>query len=113
MHFIQGQTHAGTHVEGCYKYSETGADMASMPLESYLGEAAACNFTAKKAGEAVTAEDFRRAGVKSGDIVLAWGSRETVEDPPYMTVEVQNRRHYSWRFCISINCLVFIECRLI
>ena len=51
MHFIQGQTHAGTHVEGCYKYSETGADMASTPLESYLGEAAACNFTAKKAGK--------------------------------------------------------------
>ena len=43
MHFVQGQTHAGTHVEGAYKYSETGADLASMPLESYLGAAAACN----------------------------------------------------------------------
>ena len=87
MHFIQGQTHAGTHVEGAYKYSETGADLASMPLESYLGEAAACNFTAKKAGEAVTSEDFRRAGVKPGDIVLAWGSLATADNPPYITHE--------------------------
>jgi len=87
MHFIQGQTHIGTHVEGCYKYSETGADMASMPLESYLGEAAACDFTAKKPGEAVTAEDLRLAGVKTGDIVLAWASRETADNPAYLTVE--------------------------
>lgn len=87
MHFLQGQTHCGTHVEAPYKYSETGADLGSMPIESYLGEAAACNFTSKKAGEAVTAEDFRRAGVKSRDIVLAWGSRETASNPPYMTAE--------------------------
>ena len=82
MHFIQGQTHCGTHAEGMYKYDENGPDMASMPLESYLGEAAACNFTHKKAGEAVTIDDFKKAGVKTGDIVLAWGSAETAEARP-------------------------------
>ena len=75
MHFIQGQTHTGTHVEGAYKYSETGADMGSMPLESYLGEAVACNFTHKGAGVPITPDDFNQAGVKPGDIVLVKGSR--------------------------------------
>src|SRR5579872_5885181 len=49
MHFFQGQTHTGTHAEAPYKYHENAADIASMPVESYLGEAAACNFTTKRA----------------------------------------------------------------
>lgn len=87
MHFIQGQTHAGTHVEGTYKYSETGPDMAAMPVESYLGEALVCNFSHKKEGEAITSANFREAGVKTNDIVLAWCSREALDNPPYIAVE--------------------------
>jgi kynurenine formamidase len=87
MHFVQGQTHSGTHVEATYKYAEDGADLGAMPVASYLGEAAACNFTHKKAGEAITADDFRRSGVRSGDVVLAWGSSETAARPPYITAE--------------------------
>jgi len=67
MHHIQSQTHNGTHVETPYKYSETGADPASMPLETYLGEAA--------------------AGVRTGDIVLVWGSDRHADNPPYLTSE--------------------------
>ena len=85
MHFIQGQTHIGTHSEAPYKYSDAGADVGSMPLETYMGEAAACNFSDKGPGEPVTPDDFRRAGVRSGDIVLAWGSGEG--DPLYLTDE--------------------------
>jgi kynurenine formamidase len=88
MHFIQGQTHTGTHAEAPYKYSETAADVASMPVEQFLGEAAACNFTHKRAGEGITPEDFQRAGVKPGDIVLAWGaSRQATGELPHMTNE--------------------------
>lgn len=87
MHFIQGQTHSGTHVEATYKYAEDGADIGAMPVASYIGEAVACNFTHKKAGESIATEDFRRAGVRTGDIVLAWGSSETIASPPYITVE--------------------------
>ena len=47
MHFIQSQTHNGTHVEAPYKYSDEGADIASMPVESYLGEAVVCDFAHK------------------------------------------------------------------
>ena len=87
MHMVQGQTHTGTHTEAMYKYSDTGPDMASMPITSFLGEAAACNFTHKKAGEPVNVEDFKKAGVRPGDIVIAWGSSETAHNPPYPTFE--------------------------
>jgi len=87
MHFLHTETHLGTHAEAPYKYSETGADIASMPLSSYMGEAVACNFAHKKAGETVTSEDFRNAGVKTGDIVLAWCSRDTPAPKPYITYE--------------------------
>ena len=87
QHFIQGQTHTGTHVECPYKYSETGPDFGSIPVTDFMGEAVACNFTHKRAGEAVTIDDFRQAGVKTGDIVLAWCRSETVGNVPYITNE--------------------------
>ena len=90
MHSIQGHTHCGTHAEAMYKYADEGTDLGSMPLESYLGEAAACNFTRKKAGEAVTAADFQQAGVRSGDIVLAWGNAAHADDMPYIAVDAMD-----------------------
>ena len=86
MHFIQGQTHTGTHVESPYKYSDTGPDFGTMPLNLFMGEAAACNLTHKK-GQAIMPDDFREAGVKSGDIVLAWCNSDTPDDMPYMADE--------------------------
>ena len=86
MHFIQGQTHTGTHAEANYKYADTGTDLGAMPLASYLGEAAACNLSHKQAEEPVVPEDLRTAGVKRGDIVLAWGNSAT-EPTPYLTDE--------------------------
>src|SRR5579862_7974331 len=65
MHFIQGQTHLGTHVESAYKYAEDGLDSASMPLDLYLGEATVCNFSTKKAGQEITPDDLTLAGIKS------------------------------------------------
>ena len=87
MHFIQSQTHNGTHAEAPYKYSETGADCVQMPVECYMGEAVVCNFSRKKAGEPITVEDVKSCGVKAGDIVLAYAGKETLSNPPYMTVE--------------------------
>jgi arylformamidase len=100
MHFIQGQTHSGTHVEATYKYSENGADMASMPIESYIGEAVVCDFSVKKAGESVSSEDFLQAGVKPGDIVLAWASPETPNTPPFLAVEATD-----WLIATKIKLL--------
>lgn len=88
MHFIQGQTHTGTHVEAPYKYIADGADVGAMPVTSYLGEAAFCDFSHKKAGEAITAEEFRQAGVGKGDIVLIRSSAELLSGQyPYIAVE--------------------------
>ena len=87
MHFLQGQTHTGTHAEATYKYSESGPDVGSMPIESYLGEAAACNFTQKEAAEPISAGDLREQGVRSGDIVLCWARPDTANHPPYLTIE--------------------------
>ena len=47
MHKIQTQTHLGVHAEAAYKYDAEGADLARMPLSAYLGEAVACDFSAK------------------------------------------------------------------
>ena len=99
MHFLQAQTHTGTHAEALYKYADDGASLGEMPLELYLGEAAACNFTHKRTGEGVTADDLRAAGVKPGDIVLAWGD-PTQEEWPHLTEEALD-----WLIEIKIKLL--------
>jgi hypothetical protein len=38
-----------------------------------MGEASACNLSLKNAGEPLTVDDFQKAGVKPGDILIAWG----------------------------------------
>jgi kynurenine formamidase len=106
MHFIQTQTHVGTHAECPYKYSDDGPDFADLPATAYMGEAVACNLTHKGAGEAITSHDFRQAGVKAGDIVLVWCSRETLHDIPYITVEA-----IDWLIETQIKMLVLENLR--
>ena len=71
MHFIQSQTHNGTHAEGAYKYLDEGPDMAGMPLEAFLGEAVVCDFSGKKSGEVVEPEDVD-AGVSGEFLEGRW-----------------------------------------
>ena len=61
-----------------------------MPLETCLGEAAACDFTNKSASEPITPDDLAGAGVRTGDIVLAWGSDRHADNPPHLTVEAMD-----------------------
>lgn len=70
MHFIETETHVGTHTEAPYKYDQNGTDLGSMPLDSYIGEAVVCDFSDKAPGESVSAQELSNAGVKSRDIVL-------------------------------------------
>lgn len=107
MHFIQGHTHCGTHAESTCKYEEGGADVTTMPLDSYLGEAAACNLEHKGAGEPVMAVDFRKAGVATGDIVLAWGHAELAENKPYVSLEAMD-----WLLESRIKLMATENCRL-
>ena len=85
MHLLQGQTHTGTHVEGTYKYSDTGADMADMPLENYIGEAVVCDFSHNSDGAAIEAEDLKKAGVRQRDIVLGRSDDRPRERRPHLS----------------------------
>ena len=82
MHFIQSQTHNGTHCEGAYKYLDEGPDMAGMPLASYIGEAVVCDFSHKGPGEGISADEFRRAGVKAAKLCWCAPTPNTVESYP-------------------------------
>ncbi len=100
MHFFQAQTHLGTHVEATYKYDESGPDLGAMPVASYLGEAIVCDFSHKREAEPITPQELSQAGVKSGDIVLAWASEATRNNRPYLTNEAVD-----WMIQIGIKML--------
>lgn len=87
MHFIQGQTHIGTHAEAPYKYDENGLDIAGLPIDTFIGEAVACDFTDRPAGSAIHPEDFQQFGVQTGDIVLMWSRPDTWDNRLYLTFE--------------------------
>lgn len=86
MHFIQSQTHNGTHVEAPYKYDENGADVGSMPLEKYMGEAVVCDFD-DKLGKALTAGDMAACGIRHDDIVLMRTSEKDISRQPHLSWE--------------------------
>jgi arylformamidase len=106
MHFIQGQTHSGTHSECAYKYAEDGLDFVDTPVERYMGEAVVCDLSYKKGGETITVEDFQKFGVKADDIVLAYCSEKTLGDIPYITAEAIN-----WLIETKIKALVLENLR--
>jgi kynurenine formamidase len=105
MHFVQTQTHLGTHAEAPYKYSEAGADLGSMPPESYMGEAVVCKFSDKSAGEAIGVEDIKKFGIKAGDIVLLW-ARAGLAQPPYLTFDV-----IDWLIATKVKMVCFENVR--
>jgi kynurenine formamidase len=90
MHFISGETHVGTHLESALKVSETGKDVASMPLDSFVGEAVIVDCSRKKANEPITPADFERAGVGDGERVLIRGPVPEVSPLPYLSSEAAN-----------------------
>lgn len=72
MHWVETETHIGTHVEFPAHYVRGGKDGTSLPIETFMGEAVGIDLGYKKPGEPLTPEDLEKAGVKSGDIVLIW-----------------------------------------
>lgn len=49
MNWVETETHVGTHVECPLHYLENGKDVASLPLETFMGEAVAVNLRSKRA----------------------------------------------------------------
>ena len=102
MHFIQSQTHNGTHCESTYKYVDEGPDSAGMALESHIGEALICDFSHIGPGGTIGADDFAAAGVRSGDIVLVRTNPDLDEREslPYFTAAALN-----WLIDVRIKLL--------
>ena len=90
MHWVDTESHIGTHVEGPSHYIRGGKDISSVPIEHFVGEAVVLNFTDKppKNGkpQPITPADFEKAGVKKNDIVLMWSPYGRGEYP-YLSVE--------------------------
>lgn len=67
-------SHLGTHVECPYHHFEDGADVASLPLTTFIGRAIYIDFEDKIEGYSyITAEDLDKATdgiLKEGDIVI-------------------------------------------
>ena len=83
MNWVETETHIGTHVEGPSHYLKEGKDIASMPLENFIGEATVVDLTRKNKNEPILPEDLE--GIKQGDIVLLFASKNyKVEERPYI-----------------------------
>lgn len=88
--------HAGTHLDSTYHFNPHGHTAEQIPLEFLYGEGVVVDFSSKKPGDSITAEDFeavsKRVGVrvKARDVVLLrTGASEKWNSPDYNSHIVQ------------------------
>ncbi len=88
MHWVETETHIGTHVELPAHLIENGESASEMPVEIFLGEAVVLRFDSlrPKNGEAQAIKPSHLNIIKEGDIVLMWSPYEGKESP-YISVE--------------------------
>jgi kynurenine formamidase len=83
MHWVETETHVGTHVEVPAHLVEDGKSCSEMPVEAFLGEAIVLKFDFLKPkdseGQPITPSHLRR--VKEGDIALMWSPYQGSESP--------------------------------
>jgi arylformamidase len=80
--------HAYTHVDAPLHFLSEGRDIATMPIDQWVGEAAVVDLTPLGANGEVTGQelDARAGHVRAGDIVLLrtdWPRRVSVETPRF------------------------------
>jgi len=90
MHWVETETHIGTHVEGLLHYHREGKAPCELPIDIYLGECCVCNFSDLTPEEGkrqpIMPEALKERGVKKGDIVILW-SNLPVEKTPFISPE--------------------------
>ena len=98
MHQVAMDNHIGTHMEVPYHALEDAADLATVPVEQFAGEAAILDLRDHSAGESIPLEEVQRAaeqagGVGQGDIVFCmtgwsqhYGSQQ-YDEPPFLARE--------------------------
>ncbi len=88
MHWIDAESHIGTHVEGPSHFKEELQAVGEMPLETFMGEAVLLRFVEPRpvngVGQPIKPEHLER--VRGGDIVLMWSPYEGA-DKPYVSPE--------------------------
>jgi len=88
MHWVETETHIGTHVEMPSHYMENGKSASDLPVETFMGEALVLRFDFLKPqngkGKPIKAEHL--AKVKEADIVLMWSPYKGAE-APYISTE--------------------------
>jgi len=86
MSWVEIETHIGTHVEGPSHYLKEGKDIASIPLENFIGKAMIVDLTHKNTNEPILPEDLE--GIKNRDIVLMFASKNYNDNErPYISPE--------------------------
>jgi arylformamidase len=94
MHDVHMWSHSGTHVEVSLHFYSGGKDTSEFPPETFVGPAIRLDFRNKGVNQAITIEDFRKAGaIRERDIVIMWQGRDhqyrtrQSHDRPYVTEE--------------------------
>jgi len=89
MHWVETETHIGTHVEMPAHYTDDGKSASDMPIETFIGEAMVLKFDSLKPqnGKGVPIRIEHLSRVREGDIVLMWSPFKGAESP-YISSEV-------------------------
>ncbi|KYH39762.1 MAG: hypothetical protein AYL33_007410 [Candidatus Bathyarchaeota archaeon B63] len=88
MHWVETETHIGTHVELPAHLTDGAKSSSEMPLESFMGEAVVIklSFLKPKDGKGQPIMPFHLERVKRDDIVLLW-SPYSGDERPYISHE--------------------------
>ena len=96
MHWVDTESHIGTHVEGPAHYPGEEKAPSDLPIKTYMGDAIVLNLTSLKPedgkGQPITPSHLEK--VKKGDIVLLWSPYDRPEAPyisPEAAVWLQKR----------------------
>jgi len=89
MHWVETETHIGTHVEGPSHHPEGKKSVAELPLTTFMGEAVVLDMShfkpIKGRNYLIKPKDLEE--VKEGDIVLMW-SALSLDKAPRLSDEV-------------------------
>jgi len=98
MHSVSMDNHLGTHMEVPYHCLPDGPDLAQVPVEQFVGEAAILDLRGYSPNAGIPVADVQRAaeaagGVNPGDVVFCmtgWSQyygTEPYSEPPFLSPE--------------------------
>jgi arylformamidase len=92
MSEVRFLSHVGTHAEAPLHFLANGPDIASIPLDAFIGPAVVLDLRHKGTNEPIDVQDLQQAGhVAIGDRVLIWTGRDVLyrtassHDRPFLT----------------------------